>query len=146
MILGTTHNLSLLVCSRHEQTNERWRDVPRSSAHAAGDQSLHRCSFQSPRFILVLRSEAPWGQNVLEWALDGFRNLKEFRDNALYLFPLIRLCLRSAQCLRFLLALEAGEAVQFQAFIRIANSGHAIGLCHYLFITRNLLRPLDSRF
>ena len=106
---------------------------------------MHRCSFQSPRdrFILVVRSEVPGEENELERALDGFRNLKEFRDSALYLFPLIRLCLRSAQCLRFLLALEASEAAQFQAFIRIANSEHAIGLCHYLFITTNLLRPLD---
>ena len=102
----------------------------RSSAHALREQSFHRCSFQSLCFILDLTTR--WN------ALDGVRNLKEFQDNALYLFPLIRLCLRSAQCSQFLLALEAGEVAQDQIFIRTTNRGHAKGLCHYLFITRNL--------
>ena len=93
----------------------------------------------SRAFVIFWSREAKTGDGkALEWALDGFRNLEEFRDNVLYLFPLIRLCLRSAHCLKFLLALEPGEAAQFQAFIRTANSGHAKGLCHYLFTTRNL--------
>ena len=83
---------------------------------------------------------------VLVWTwqdgnvLHGFRNLKEFRNNALYqyLFPLIRLCLRSAQCFQFLLAFGAGEGAKDQVFRRTTNRGHGKGLCHYLFITRNL--------
>lgn len=67
-----------------------------------------------------------------------FLHLKEFWDNAHYLFPLISQCLRFAQYLRFLLALDPVEAANFQAIIRTANSEYVKGLCHYLFIKWNL--------
>lgn len=67
-----------------------------------------------------------------------FLHLVEFWDNAHYLFLVISQCLRFAQCLRFLLALEPVQATTFQAFIRMANNVCVKGLCNYLFIKWNL--------
>lgn len=68
----------------------------------------------SRAFVLVWTREA--GSSGTGMPLEGLRNLKEFRDNALFLFPLIRLCLHSAQFLKFFVSISSRRGGSISGF------------------------------